>query len=280
MSKEEKALTVKQEHAVANEMRGMFDGELVSSGSQMDAEDLRIPKLTLIQGMTKAAFNTKGVGVGKYINSLEKNDMGEQLDMFVMNDTKLWQFDYEVKVGDKIKKEYLTITDYGPYSKLRENWNAASLPPEVVEKMKSKDVKFEQLLKPDLIYRFYILLVEEVVAGVAFPYIVDFKRSSAPAGNQLKNNCYKMFKQMGLPSYAKVFTLTSALVQGEHDYYIKEVSAGRNIVKEEVKAVENWVREMMNNSDKYVADESDITEAEDTNTFEAEAAPVKGQPKF
>jgi len=277
---EEKALAVKDDYAVSSEFQGMFDSSLGSAGDTLDAEDLRIPKLTLVQAMTKGSFNTEGAAVGNYINSIEKNDMGNELEMFVMTDTKLWQFDYEVKKGKDVKKEYLTITDFEGYGDLRKNWKADALPPEVLKKMEAKEISFDNMLPPDLIYRFYVLLVDEVKAGLAFPYILDFKRSSAPEGNKLKNIFYKMKTLAKVPSYAKVFTLSSEFVQDEYDYYIKKCSSGRNIDKEELAAVEHWVKELSQNRNAYQDDESD-NEAEGPVTVEAEVVDSSdGKPKF
>ena len=276
------AVTTRQnEYAVSSDFANKFDQSLQSAGDTMDSDDFRIPKLTLIQQMTKASFNTEGVEVGRYINSIDKNDMGDALDMFIMTDVKLWQFDYLVPQGANKppKKEYLTITDHAPYSELRKNWHEGALPPEVRQKMENKGIKFEDLVQPDLIYRFYVLLVEEVKEGLAFPYIIDFKRSSAEAGNKLKNIFFKMRKLSKLPSYAKVFTLTSDFVQDEFDYYVKKVSGGRLAEDAEITAVETWIRELAQNSAKYEVDESDSV-ADEPDVVEAEVVDSSDKPKF
>lgn len=296
---ESKEVAVKQSTEVSTEMSGMFDNTLQSSGDTMDAEDIRIPKLTLIQGMTKASFNTEGAPVGNFINSIEKMDMGNELEMFVMSDVKLWQFDYMAPQGKNKadKKEYLTITDFEECPDIRKNFSPNNLPQIVKDKMQAKELRVEQMCKPDLIHRFYVVLVNEVKDGIAFPYIVDFKRSSVMEGNKLKNIFYKMRKckkmvidgkmqafPNGLPSYAKIYTLTSEFVQDEFDYYVKKVNSGRFITADETVAVEGWARELQGNADKYVADESDavdedVVEAEH-KTVEATVVDDNEKPKF
>lgn len=261
--KDNKEVVLKESHAVSNEFAGMFDQSLQSSGDTMDAEDIRLPKLTLIQAMTKQSFNTENAPVGSFINSIEKQDMGLELDMFIMNDVKLLQWDYEVKNGKQVKKEYLTITDYDLCPNIRKEFTPNAVPAEVKAAMERKGVTFEQLLPPDLIFRFHVLLVDEVLEGVAFPYIVDFKRSAAGEGNKLKNIFFKMKKISKLPSYAKVFKLKSEFIQDEFDYYTKKVSGGRKITAEELVAVEGWVRELQNNEAKYSVDESDAVTEDD-----------------
>jgi len=116
---------------------------------------------------------------------------------------------------------------------------------------------------------------------MAFPYIVDFKRSSAGEGNKLKNIFFKLRKMAKLPSYSKVFTLSSEFIQADYDYYVKKVSGGRNIEADELAAVETWVRELQTNEAKYSVDETEdetveaeVVDAEVINNNEG------NKPKF
>lgn len=274
MSKKEesKQLATTSQYAVSNDFKNMFDKSIESAGDNMDSKDFRIPKIALVQAMTKADFNTQGAPVGNYINSIDGTDLGNSLDMFVMTDTKLWQFYYEQKKGkDKIEKVYLGTVPYdATNSDMRENLR---LPPELQDRFESLELKPEQLLLPDAVLRYFVLLADELREGVAFPYIVDFKRTSYPAGNNLKNICFKMKKLSGVPSYAKVFTLSSEFVQSEYDYWIKKVNGGRPVVQEEVGLIENWIKELQANSNKYAADETEEqAQAYEGETFEAEAS--------
>lgn len=274
-----KTVAVKKSSAVANPLAGKFDTSLQSAGDTLDKNHLRIPKLTLIQGMTKAAFNTGKAPVGSFIDSIEKTNMGESNEIFVMNDTRLWEINYQVKEKGKMVKKYLGTIDYLP-----ENENLRDSP-RIPEQLKSKaeknGVTVSMLSDINEILRFYVLRAQEVIEGIAFPYIVDFKRTSFPAGIQLKNSFFKMRTTQGMPSYAKVFTLGSEFVQGEFDYYIKTVSSGRLITEEEIGAVEKWVKEMNQNKAAYQDDSSE--EEHGTEVVEAEAIEVKGRednPKF
>lgn len=285
MTKKTKEVAVQESNLPSNEFAGMFDQSLQSAGDTMDAEDIRLPKLTLIQAMTKSSFNTENVNAGNYINSIEKNDMGSDLEMFVMSDAKLWQFDYGVPQGKgkEDKKEYLTIVDFADCPKIRDNFKKTGqlqVPQHVLDVAENKGIDPTKILQPDLIYRFHVLLVNEVVEGTAFPYIIDFKRSSAGEGNKLKNIFFKMRRTLKLPSYARVFKLGAEFIQAEYDYYAKKVSTGRNITKEELTAVESWVRELSENSANYSADESDAF-VEEAVIVEAEVITNDGEkPKF
>jgi len=262
-------VTVKKSTAVSTEFAGMFDNSLASAGDTLDKADLRIPKLTMIQPLTKKAFNTEEAATGNFINSIEKTDLGNSMDIFVMSDTKLWELKYQAGKGSP---EYLGTIDYTRDNEdLKKN---PRIPSELLERAKENNVTLEMLKagQINMINRFYVLLVSEVMEGTAFPYIVDFKRSSYPAGLQLKNTFFKMKKTQGLPSYARAFSLYSEFIQDEHDYYVKKVSSGRMISEEEIQAVELWVREMMNNRDAYQDDDTSEEDfVEDTNTIEVQA---------
>lgn len=272
-----KEVAVKQSTEVSNEMAGMFDSGLQSSGDTLDAVDLRIPKLTLIQAMTKASFNTEKAPVGNFINNIEKTDEGSSVDLFIMNDTKLWELKYLPKGKDKV--EYLGTIDYNTANEdLRKN---PRIPSELQEKCEKNGITLQMIIdgQINMVNRFYVLKVSEVMEGVAFPFMIDFKRSGYQAGVQLKNSFFKMRKVQKLPSYAKVFTLGSEFVQDDNDYYIPTVTAGRMIEKEEIEAVESWVREMMTNKDAYqeVNDDGEEYVAEAT-VVDAEVTGDK--PKF
>jgi hypothetical protein len=274
-TKKKNELVVKNDFEVSNEFTGMFDQSLGMGASEnIDAEDIVIPKVHLAQALTPEV-SSGVVKAGAYMNSVEKTAIGDALDMFVIGKVKLWQFYYEVKQGKKSTKEYLGTIEHTPFNKdLAER---AYIPEELQKRAEEKGVNEDMLLKPDKVLRFSVLLLEEILGGFAFPYFVDFKRTSYPAGKQLESIFAKM-KSVKLPSYAKVFNLTSEFVSNDYDYYVKKVSLGRNISKEELPAVEAWLKELAKNKGKYRADESDIEE--ENNTFEAEASEVNTNQKF
>lgn len=271
MTKTKKEVAVKETNEVSTNVQAMFDNSLASSGDSLDAVDLRIPKLTLIQAMTKAAFNTEKAPVGSFVNNVEKTNLGDDIDLFIMNDTKLWELKHLPKGKDKV--EYLGTIDYNTSNEdLRKN---PRIPEELKDKCNKLGITLEEIKagQINMVNRFYVLRVSEVMEGTAFPYMVDFKRSGYSAGVQLKNSFFKMRKVQKLPSYARVFKLSSEFVQDENDYYIPTVSAGRMINKDEIKAVELWVREMMSNKDAY----QEVNDEGDEDTFKTEGRVVDAE---
>jgi hypothetical protein len=275
MSKE---VVVKNDFQVSNEFSEMFDTSLgMGAGENIDNDDIIIPKIHLAQALTpEAQGKDSTVEVGSYMNSVDKTALGDEMDIIVIGKVKLWQFYYEVKEGKKTKKEYLGTIPWTTDNK--DLKDMVYLPKELEQRAEDKGVKVEQLLKPDRILRFSVLKLDEVMGGFAFPYFVDFKRSSYPAGQQLESIFAKM-RSVNLPSYAKVFSLGSKFVQDEYDYYVKSVSLGRNIDKKELQAVEHWVKELSQNAKKYKADESTEQENYD-DAVEVEATEVNTNTKF
>jgi len=279
MSENKNEVVVKTQFDVSNDFANQFDSSLgLGAGENIDNDDIVIPKIHLAQALTPEAQDGKNpINAGSYMNSVDKSLMSDKMDMFVIGKVKLWQFYYEVRQGKKVTKEYLGTIEHNRDNK--DLKDIVYIPNELKEKAAEKGVTEEMLLKPDRILRFSVLLVEEVMQGLAFPYFVDFKRTSYPAGTQLESTFAKM-RSVKLPSYAKVFKLSSKFVSNDHDYYVKQVSLGRNIEKEELVAVEHWVRELATNANKYSADESDANEGSTVQDIEAEAVEVNSNQKF
>jgi len=275
MSTKKKELVVKNDFTVSNEFAGMFNTELgLGAAENIDSEDIVIPKVHLAQALTPEV-SAGTVKAGQYMNSIEKTLVGDSLDMFVIGKVKLWQFYYEIKQGKKVQKEYLGTIEHTPQNK--DLADIPYIPEELRKRAEEKGVSEDMLIKPDKVLRFSVLLLEEVLGGFAFPYFVDFKRTSYPAGKQLESIFAKM-RSVKLPSYAKVFTLSSDFVSNDYDYYVKKVGMGRNITTEELPQVERWLKELSDNKAKYKADESDVNE--ESYTVEAEATEVNTNQKF
>lgn len=252
--KEEKnEMVVSNPYEVSNEMAKEFEGMGLGAGDNVDNEDIIIPKIQLAQQLSQAVKD-KLCDAGDFINSVEKNVLapaGEGIDIIVMQNYKVWR-EFEIVKGNK--KEYLQTIDY---------MGNEHLP--IDETVEGKTIHRDKVLG------FYVLLVDEIKQGLAFPYIVDFTRSSARSGKQLQTYFAKM-RSVGIPSFGKVFTLTSKFIQDEHDYYVKEVSAGRNIEKDELSAVKLWLDNIAKNKDKMREDDSDLREENTNDYVEAEAS--------
>ncbi len=250
---EGKELAVQGNYEVSADLAKEFEGMGLGAGDNVDNEDIIVPKIQLCQQLSEAV-KEKLADAGEFINSVEKSVLapnGGGLDMIVMSNYKVWRC-FKVKKG---KKEYVETIDY----------------------VGNEDLAIDQevggvSIHRDKVLGFYVLLVDEIKSGMAFPYIVDFTRSSARSGKQLQTYFAKL-RSVGLPSFAKVFTLSSKFISGEHDYFVKEISAGRNITTEEAGAVKLWLDNISKNKDRMKEDDSDLrTENNNDDAIEAEAS--------
>lgn len=274
MSKE---VAVKGANLPSKEFKNMFDSSLgMGAGENIDSEDILIPKIHLAQALTPEVV-AKELEAGVYMNSIEKTEIGPDVDIYVMSSVKLLQVYYLIRTKNKVTKEYLGTVNHteDEYTRIGQG----VCPADLVERLEAKGIKADGVeLQADKVLRFYCVRTGEVAAGIAFPYIIDFKRTSYGAGRELQTK-FAQLRSMGLPSYAKAFTIGSHLVQGEHDYFVKVVKTGRDITQEEVAQVESWVRELQANSEKYVADETDTKEDAVVKDVSPEATKTK-KPKF
>jgi len=251
MTKESKDLTVKKTSEVSTEVLAEFDGLGFGAGDTVDSDDIIIPKLQLTQPLSDAVAE-KLATAGEYFDSVEKKALGEELEIIVLKGYKTWQEFTEVKdAKGKTKMEYQRTIDYV---------GNESLPFD----------EPENGIHRDMVIGYYVLLLDDILNGIAFPYAVDFKRTSRQAGKQLATYCAKL-RKVKRPSFSKVFKLGVKYVQDEHNYYVKTVSMGRDLTAEEAPAVVDWVKELVNNAQKYQADDSDVKEESKPIEVEAEA---------
>jgi hypothetical protein len=254
MSKETKDLTV----AKANELaafKGQFKSELgLGAGENIDNDDILLPKIQLVQALSQAVTD-KQAQAGDYFNTVDKVVIGAPIEVIVMSSVKLWQVFKEVPTGKggKTKLEYVETIDYLGNEDLGIDEEGAD----------------GQKIHRDKLLRFYVVLASDLADGMAFPHVVDFKRTSYKAGRELQTK-FARLRSVGLPSYAKIFALGTQFIQSEHDYYVKTISVGRSILPEELVQVENWIIELQKNKQKYKADESEDTDNGNSNTVETE----------
>jgi hypothetical protein len=255
MSKvESKEVAVKSSNEVATEFKGMFNAGLgLGAGENIDNEDILIPKIQLVQALSQAVTD-KQAQAGDYFNTVDKVVIESPLDIVVMSSVKLWQVFKEVPTGKgtKVKLEYVETIDFLGNEDLEID----------------QDMGNGQVIHRDKLLRFYVVLVNDLKDGMAFPHVIDFKRTSYKAGRELQTK-FARLRSVGLPSYSKIFALDKQFIQSEFDYYVKTVSTGRNITSEELVQVEQWIIELQKNKQKYKADESEETEGA-SNTVESE----------
>lgn len=231
-----KDLVVNQSYEVSNDLVKEFEGMGLGAGEEIDSSDILVPKISLMQAMSKPVSKGKAK-VGLFYNSVDLTELGDNLEMIVLDSYKNWQ---EFRVSQKGQDEYIGTKPFYGNENLEYDFKDEE----------GKDCKRIQVLG------FYVLLLEDIKNGMAFPYAVDFKKSSKKAGRELTTYFAKL-RSAGLPSFAKVFSLGTELVEDEYTYYVKTVNMGRDITKEELGDVKNWLMQLKERRSDFVVDDSE-----------------------
>lgn len=226
----------------------VFEDMLMGACADIDTEDIVIEKIILMQAISTLVGEDKATA-GEYRTSKENKLLAtknKSLDFIVLDAYKSWQvFKNSAKEGAPAKWDYVETLDYKENPLLEVN--------EVLD-----GVEYHR----DKVLGFYVLLLDEIKEGNAFPYIIDFKRTGRPTGQQLATNIQKL-RQQNLPACAKVFSLSADFQKGDKgSYYVKKVSTGRNIKQDELEVVKNWVMQLREAKQKGTVkvDNSDIKE--------------------
>lgn len=254
----EVALVGQGDYGVSADLASEMSELGMGAGEQIDSMDITIPKLMLTQGLTKAVAKGKA-RVGTYINSVTLEEMGDNVEALVIQSYKVWQ---EYRVVQNGKDEYLQTIDY---------YGNEDLPYQFQDEQGNPCTRKQVL-------GFYVLLMDEIKSGTAFPYIIDFKGASKGAGRTLSTHFAKL-RSNNLPSFAKVFSFGSDLVEDEYTYYVKTVDMGRAIEREELQAVKHWITELKKNQAQYKVDDSEEVENND-GVVEAEVISSTSKSKF
>lgn len=193
-----------------------FDtGENWGAGETIDKEDIKLPRLMLMQGLSDLVDQGKAK-VGEFVNSLDEVALGSEIDFITFGSFK--------QLLTYKNDEFESIEDYKP---------------------EHKQLPYEETIDGALIKRttslnFYVLTLEDIKSGVPFPMVLSFKSMSYKAGKDLTTIIAKL-NALGAPSAAKVISLRSIKTENDKGkFHIMSVTAGRNSTKEEVLLAKQW----------------------------------------
>lgn len=225
----------------------------------LDGQDMIIPKLHLMQGLSKKVASGEA-SVGQIRESLENKLMGgrvdpkknpEAVEIIVFSTFKTWILT-EKKAGAQ-KFEYA-----GTEAFTAEN---ADRPRQGQRKNKEGVmVDFED----NLSLNYYVLTTKDIADGIAFPYVVSFRRTSMQAGKTLAT-MLQMMKRANKPSAANIFELNIEAMSNEKgDFFGFSIAKGRESTPQEVAIAKEWYDIVQKNKDKIKVDDSDLREENNT----------------
>jgi hypothetical protein len=229
-----------------------FDSALAGAEANVDNQDILIPKARLMQDVSQLVKDDVAKA-GEFRNSLDGELIaakGGNFDCIIFDSYKVW---HEYTVDEKGKKKFSEVRSFNENPDLAYN---------------------EPGVHRDKVQAFYVLMLDEITAGLAFPYVVDFKSTDFKTGQKL-STAFAKLRTIGKPSYAKIFNVSTVTKSNdEGSWFGKEVSIGRDITGEEKDQVETWIKTMMQKKQAGAVktDDSDLKEVK-----EADAGPVSSR---
>ncbi len=184
----------------------------------IDNEDIIIPKILVMQGMSKRVTEGKAK-LGDMIDSLTGQWLGDlenPIDFIPFKTFKTW-----IVFHNNEYKETIPVTP------LNKNWPIE----ETVDGV---------TVRRDKVYNVYCLLPEQIKEGEFLPFVLAFRRTSYYTGRKLATAFAKlrMFKK---PAFSKVFCLsTNKQTKDKHTFFTFDLLQVDNSTKEQMKECKMW----------------------------------------
>lgn len=194
-----------------------------SWGSEnVDSKDLLVPKILVMQGLSQLVADGSA-NVGQIRESLGGTLLGgkeKPVELIAFSSFRTWVC-FE-KINDK--DEYTGTMPITPENE--------GLP--INEIVNGLEVRRDKCLN------FYVLVADEVKSGMAFPYVVSFRRTSAQAGKKLSTFAAK-FKAFGKPMACKTMMLKAVPIENDKGKFFGfDIELGRDTSPEELKEARKW----------------------------------------
>jgi len=214
----------------------------------VDRKDFLIPKLLLMQSMTKLVQEEKA-RVGEIRGSIDQNkiaDKGGAIEIIPFAVYKTWV---------TLSKQGSEFLGQEPITPQNCNW------PREQVKDGVEVSNFETL-------NYYCLLPEEIRYGMFMPYVVSFRSTSYQAGKTLETHRARL-QEFGKPLPFKTFWLGSLAKKNDKgNFYVFTIAESRDTLEEELNAVKHW-HKLVKQGEANV-DETEFTKVEPA--FQASAS--------
>lgn len=193
--------------------------------------DILISKLLLMQGLSEKVSDGEA-SVGQIRDSVNNTLLGgfvkpkemQPVQMICFSSFKTWVIFEKRGVGSDAKDEYVGTV---PFSPENEGWAISEI-------VNGVEVRRDKCLN------FYVLLPSEIEEGVAFPYLVSFRRTSSYAGKKLATIAAKL-KLFKKPLSSKVIELKVAAEENDKGkFFVFDVADGRAATPKEIQTAYEW----------------------------------------
>lgn len=240
---EKKEVAVKEENTALAVPEGTWGTEGTST------KDILIPKLLLMQGLSKFVADEKAQ-MGDIVNSLTGDILGgktKPVEIIPIMSFRTWVI-YEI-VGDK--PQFKSVV---PMTRENEDW-------ELEGEEDGAPVRRDKCLN------FYVMLKTDMGG---FPYLVSFRRTSFRAGKKLVNH-FKLAEMKRIPPAANSVMLACSKQQNDDGtFYVFDIAPGKPTAKEDLSTCYGWYKTLSAGTGVRV-DNSDLEKDATTTTTEDSA---------
>jgi len=242
-----------QAPALLNSMLGDDDA--------LDVRDLLVPRILLMQGLSKFVAEDKGK-MGEFRDSLEAKLLGgkdKPLEFIPFSQNKTWV----IFTNENGKLAYSSTVPFTPEN---QNWER-----EDTVKIDGKNVP----IKRYACINYFVLLPSDIAAGEPFPLVISFRSTSYTAGRKLETHRAK-YKSIKKPICWKTFNLTTSLQENDKGrFFVLDVAPERLTTDEELAEVQKWYQVIKSANVRIDESDADVvggSGAEHTPTVDVNAA--------
>ena len=220
---------IKKENATPVEYQ-----EGVAWGSeQIDAEDIILPKLMLMQALSEFVDEGNAVA-GQWIDSLEQDmiaDVGKEFSLIIFGFDKA----IEVYVNDKYDRTEAFSSNY---------------------EREERDMQ-DNIVQRRVRQHFYGLRPEDIAKGEAFPYVLNLRSTAVAEGKKL-TTAFKKLEAFGKPCAARHIVVgTKKSKNDKGSWYTPTFKLSKtDSTTEEMNTAYKWYQALM--AKKLKVDESDL----------------------
>lgn len=191
------------------------------------AEDLLIPKVLLMQAISKAVKDRKA-HAGDFYHSLDEVVIDKPIEFLAIG-----MFRQIVTYENKLKVK-------------SEPWSFELEQQLLKEGFFQKDpvIKAGVTVTKSVSQNYYIILTKDIEDMTPFPMVVTFVKTSFKAGKQLATHIYRL-EEFGAKPWAKTFKLGVAEEKGDNgEYFVFNVLPGQKATEQQIAVAEKWANRL------------------------------------
>jgi len=233
----------------------IYENSFWGGSDNIGAEDIRIPKLLLMQALSKLVSEQQVASPGDVVNSVTNEIVGnassKKKEELVLTIVPIYAYkDWVITKEIKGKQEYFERRAYTPETATLQRQEIRT------EFVENREVKV--IYENNLSYNLFCLLESEAQDPSALPYLIEFKRTSSNTGKDV--NSYLLKAQRANKPFC-TYTLkigAESLTNDKGTFYVLKLRGAENTknLTEVIKNAYSWFKII--SSGKAKVDNSDL----------------------